>query len=85
MRPSGEGFISGFMEEFNAQAILSCDVESYLQAGKVGKERQPGFIVPVPRKKSVVLRPDKRLPYYLAIADERHYDELTGFWDRPIR
>jgi CRISPR-associated endonuclease/helicase Cas3 len=73
------------MEAFNAQAVLSCDLEPYLDAGRTQKEKQPGFVVPVPRKKTVTLRTDNRLPSFLVVADDRHYDELTGFWDRPIR
>ena len=60
-------------------AVLSTEVLAYLSAEK---DEQPGFIVPVPKK----LKPatDARLPRFLHVADERHYDPNTGFWDTPI-
>jgi len=67
------------IEAFNVQAVLSNELSSYLSAPK---DKQPGFILPVPRK----LKPetDTRLPRWLHVADERHYDPKTGFWDTPI-
>ncbi|MCI0704196.1 MAG: CRISPR-associated helicase Cas3', partial [Planctomycetia bacterium] len=68
------------IEAFNVQAVLSSEVTAYLNAGKA---EQPGFILPVPKK----LKPDRdtRLPSYLFVADDRHYDPTTGFWDEPQR
>jgi CRISPR-associated endonuclease/helicase Cas3 len=68
------------IEAFNVPAVLSNEVEDYLKAGR---DVQPGFVVPVPRK----LRPakDSRLPPYLHVADSSHYDPQTGFWDESIR
>ncbi len=68
------------IEAFNVPAVLSCEVADYLSANK---DLQPGFIVPVPRK----LKPptDPRLPRYLHVADDLHYDHRTGFWDKRIR
>lgn len=68
------------IEAFNVPAVLNNEVAAYLSAKQ---DLQPGFIVPVPRK----LKPptDSRLPRYLHVADDRHYDPNTGFWDVPIR
>jgi CRISPR-associated endonuclease/helicase Cas3 len=68
------------IEAFNVPAILRNEITAYLSAKK---EEQPGFLVPVPKK----LKPsqDPRLPRYLYVADERHYDPETGYWDTPIR
>lgn len=68
------------IEAFNAPAVLASEVASYLTAPKT---EQPGFVVPVPKK----LKPahDTRLPHYLSVADDRHYDPLTGYWGYPIR
>jgi CRISPR-associated endonuclease/helicase Cas3 len=67
------------IEAFNVQAVLASEVGNYLAAKKA---EQPGFILPVPKK----LKPtrDGRLPSYLFVADDRHYDPQTGFWDTPI-
>ena len=70
------------IEEFNAPAVLRCDVADYDRACS---DKKPGFVVPVPKKKSVVLTTDARLPRYLSVADDHHYDTLTGFWDEPQR
>lgn len=68
------------IEAFNTPAVLASEIMAYMAAPKA---EQPGFVVPVPKK----LRPahDSRLPSYLSVADDRHYDPLTGFWDDPIR
>lgn len=68
------------IDEFNAQSVLDSEIDDYLAAAK---SRQPGFIVPVPKK----LKPasDSRLPPYLHVADHLHYDQLTGYWDTPVR
>lgn len=68
------------IEAFNVQAVVASEIKDYLDAPKT---QQPGFIVPVPKK----LKPtqDSRLPSYLFVADDRHYDSLTGFWDNAIR
>jgi CRISPR-associated endonuclease/helicase Cas3 len=68
------------IEAFNVQAVLAGEVAAYLAAKKA---EQPGFILPVPKK----VKPprDGRLPSYLFVADDRHYDPLTGFWDTPLR
>jgi CRISPR-associated endonuclease/helicase Cas3 len=72
------------IEAFNVQAVLASDVAAYLAAEKAGKKsEQPGFIVPVPKKVKPIR--DGRLPSYLFVADDRHYDPQTGFWDTPLR
>jgi CRISPR-associated endonuclease/helicase Cas3 len=68
------------IEEFNVNAVLAGEVAAYLAANKV---EQPGYVLPVPKKVKPIR--DGRLPSYLFVADDRHYDPQTGFWDRPIR
>jgi CRISPR-associated endonuclease/helicase Cas3 len=68
------------IEAFNVQAVLAGEVASYLAAKKA---EQPGFILPVPKKAKPSR--DGRLPSYLFVADDQHYDSQTGFWDIPIR
>jgi CRISPR-associated endonuclease/helicase Cas3 len=68
------------IEAFNTPAVLASEVGAYLAAPRT---EQPGFVVPVPKKLKPA--PDPRLPHYLAVADDRHYDSLTGYWDAPIR
>lgn len=70
------------IEAFNVQAVLRGDVQRYADANTAEK---PGFVLPVPKKKSVPLTTDARLPRYLSVADDAHYDPLTGFWDTPLR
>jgi len=67
------------IDEFNVQAVLSNEVEDYVNATP---SLRAGFILPVPKK----IKPasDHRLPRHLFIADSRHYCTLTGFWDKPI-
>ncbi len=68
------------IEAFNVQAVLMSEVSTYLAAKKA---EQFGYVLPVPRK----LKPtrDSRLPSYLFVADDTHYDPQTGLWDTPIR
>jgi CRISPR-associated endonuclease/helicase Cas3 len=68
------------IEAFNVQAVLAAEILAYLAAKKA---EQPGFILPVPKK--VKPTRDSRLPSYLFVADDRHYDPQTGFWDTPLR
>lgn len=70
------------IEAFNVPAVLDEDVEEYLQAGP---DRRPGFEVPVPRKRAADGPADRRWPRHLRVADARHYDPKTGFWDEPLR
>lgn len=68
------------IEAFNVQAVLASEVTAYLASPKAS---QPGFVVPVPRK----LRPaaDARLPCWLFVADDCHYDSALGFHDQALR
>ncbi|MDB5307801.1 MAG: CRISPR-associated helicase Cas3 [Gemmataceae bacterium] len=68
------------IEAFNVQAVLSGELQDYANSKP---DKKPGFILPVPKK--VKPTRDGRLPSYLFVADERHYDPQTGFWDNPIR
>lgn len=68
------------IEAFNVQAVLANEIQDYL--GAKPKE-QPGFIVPVPRKVKPGI--DPRLPHWLHVANDRHYEPRTGFHDTPIR
>jgi CRISPR-associated endonuclease/helicase Cas3 len=68
------------IEPFNVQAVLTGEIAAYLAAEKA---EQPGFILPVPKKVKPTC--DNRLPSYLFVADDRHYDPQTGFWDTPLR
>jgi hypothetical protein len=68
------------IDEFNDQAVLQNEIDKYLAAEKT---KQPGFIVPVPKKLKAPV--DSRLPTYLRVGDHRHYDSETGYWDEPIR
>jgi len=67
------------IEAFNVQAVLRSEVARYLVTAR---KDQPGFVLPVPRKHG---SNDTRLPTYLFVADDRHYDPLTGFEDNPVR
>lgn len=66
------------IEAFNLPAVLDSEVDSFLSS----RGRQPGFIVPVPKK----LKPQKdaRLPSYLFVGSKQNYDGLTGYWDNPL-
>lgn len=69
------------MEAFNVQSVLREDIEHYIAAPP---KEKPGFILPVPRK----LRPpqaDRPLPPYLHVAENDHYDALSGYHDAAIR
>lgn len=67
------------LEAFNVSAVLRSEIPRYVAASP---SQQPGFIVPVPRK--VKPARDPRLPSFLFVADDKHYDDQTGFWDQPL-
>ncbi len=67
------------IEEFNRPAVLQSDVEKFLTADKA---RQPGFVVPVPRRLARESDESKRLPSYLRIAADAHYHQALGFCDQ---
>jgi CRISPR-associated endonuclease/helicase Cas3 len=66
------------IEEFTVPAVLASRIPDFLA---LQRKRQPtaGLIVPIPRHCG--LEPDPRLPKYLAVAPDDHYDPRTGFWD----
>ena len=70
------------IDEFTGPAVLSNEVSLFKQ---LTKAQQPtaGMIVPVPRRLGRL--GEAGLPRFLAVADERHYDPDTGYWDEPIR
>jgi CRISPR-associated endonuclease/helicase Cas3 len=68
------------VEEFSVPAVLRSDLDGFQRAGK---GRQPGFVVPVPRKVGREDRP-AGFPSYLGVALDSHYHLAIGFCDRPI-
>lgn len=70
------------IEEFSRPAILRGEVSRFVSADKA---KQPGFIIPVPRKLSEP--PDGQrgaLPAYLRVAPDEHYHKAIGFCDKPL-
>lgn len=69
-------------EEFNRQCVLPNDITEYLRAGR---DQQPGFVVPVPKKLSRgrdnTLPDHDKLPAYLGVANDAHYHPAVGFCD----
>jgi CRISPR-associated endonuclease/helicase Cas3 len=66
------------IEEFTIPAVLASRIPDFLE---LQRQHQPtaGFIVPIPRRYGD--QRDQRLPKYLAVAADDHYDPQTGFWD----
>jgi CRISPR-associated endonuclease/helicase Cas3 len=69
------------IDEFNHPAVLNRDVDTFLNAEKA---RQPGFVVPVPRRLARERDQGQRLPSYLRVAADAHYHSALGFCDKPI-
>jgi hypothetical protein len=73
--------------DFNRPCILAKDVAEYLKPDPERK-RQPGFIVPVPKKLSWERDPENpehaKLPGFLGVAKDEHYHQAVGFCDRKI-
>lgn len=69
------------IEQHNLQAVLPDELNQYLAAGR---DAQPGFVVPIPRKLRDATTSHPKLPKWLCIAPPGHYDPLTGFWDKPL-
>src|SRR5439155_9349793 len=65
-------------EEFTVPAVLASRIPDFL-ASQRQRQSTAGLIVPIPRRRGV--QRDQRLPKYLAVAPEDHYDPQTGFWD----
>lgn len=72
-------------EEFNRPCVLPGDVAAY--TGGEWK-KQPGLVVPVPRKKADGRSDDdpahKKLPGHLGVARDGHYHPAVGFCDQPL-
>lgn len=66
------------IEEFTVPAVLASKIPDF---AALQRQRQPtaGLIVPIPRRYGG--QRDQRLPKYLAVAPDDHYDPQTGFWD----
>jgi CRISPR-associated endonuclease/helicase Cas3 len=69
------------VEEFTTPAVLARDVGTFLRL-RQNRQATDGLIVPVPRK--LGRQRDPRLPPYLAVAADDHYDPAIGFGDEPI-
>ncbi len=69
------------IEEFTVSAVLAQDVPEFV---RLRAQRTPtdGLVLPVPRRFG--RERDVRLPSYVAVARDDHYDPLLGFCDRPI-
>jgi CRISPR-associated endonuclease/helicase Cas3 len=69
------------IDEFTVPAVLASTIDMFCA---LRKKREPtaGLILPVPRRRN--LGRDRRLPHYLAVAPDEHYDARTGFWDTPV-
>jgi CRISPR-associated endonuclease/helicase Cas3 len=72
------------IEEFTVPAVLAGDVAAFLRLQKAGQPTA-GLIVPVPKGILRGRERDRRLPSFLAVAPDEHYDPQTGFWNMPIR
>jgi CRISPR-associated endonuclease/helicase Cas3 len=69
------------IDEFTVPAVLASKVPAFVA---LQKNRLPtaGIILPVPRRRG--MKHDTRLPKYLAVAPDDHYEPRTGFWDTPV-
>lgn len=67
------------IEEFSFQCVLDTEISDFLSARP---DERPGFVCPVPKK----LKPeiDRRLPQYLRVGLESHYEPKTGYHDAPF-
>jgi CRISPR-associated endonuclease/helicase Cas3 len=68
------------IEEFTIPAVLDCDIPEFL-ARQRRHESPVGLVLPIPRR--LALPQDSRLPGYLSVAPDDHYDPQTGFWNTP--
>lgn len=74
-------------EEFNRQCLLPADLGEYANAAKE-RHRQPGFVLPVPRKLADPRDPDNpehaSVPRHLSVARDGHYHAAVGYCDKPL-
>jgi hypothetical protein len=72
-------------EEFNRPCVLPGDVDAYLNAAR---DRQPGFILPVPMRCAKGRNNDDprhaKLPKHLGEASDGQYHAAVGFCDKPL-
>lgn len=76
-------------EEFNRQCVLTDDVTEF---NKTVRDKQPGFVLPVPGGKKKGLAHDrddekpehKKLPRHLGVARSGHYHAAVGYCDNPL-
>jgi CRISPR-associated endonuclease/helicase Cas3 len=68
------------IEDFTVSAVLASDIPKFAALQKA-KEPTDGLVVPVPKR--LGKQSDPRLPSYLAVASDAHYDPLIGFCDVP--
>lgn len=72
-------------EEFNRPCVLPTEVGKYHAALP---DRRPGFVLPVPMKRSKARDDDNpahaKLPGYLGVATDGHYHPAVGYCDRPL-
>jgi CRISPR-associated endonuclease/helicase Cas3 len=66
------------IEEFTVPAVLASRIPEFLALQRQ-RQSTAGLIVPIPRRRDG--QRDPRLPKYLAVALDDHYDAQTGFWD----
>ncbi|MFM8275016.1 MAG: CRISPR-associated helicase Cas3' [Gemmata sp.] len=71
-------------EEFNRPCVLPGDVTEYLNAGT----RQPGFVLPVPKKFGRERDPNNpdhaKLAGHLGVACDERYHAAVGYCDNPL-
>ena len=72
---------SARIEAFNVQAVLASEVVAYLAA----KKGRATGLHSAGAEKGKTSSAMAALPSYLFVADDRHYDPQTGFWDTPLR
>ncbi len=65
-------------EGYTIDCILQGDLDAYLDARREGRPETQGYIVPVPRVRSIAMSPDRRLRG-LMVAPDHLYDESTGY------
>jgi CRISPR-associated endonuclease/helicase Cas3 len=71
------------IEEFSVPAVLSSEVGEFLRR-QAASELTAGLVLPVPRRWGQAGREvDPRLPGFLHVAPDSHYDPQTGFWGVP--
>ena len=72
-------------EEFNRPCVLPAEISAY---HTVPKDRQPGFVLPVPKKLAKGRDNENpahaKLPGHLGVASDGHYHPAVGYCDKPL-